>query len=865
MRVNKFCILLFATLFGSETLAQTDAGCPSIDIGEDLQIECANNTCVDLTADVLEVGNTTSYVVESIDYSPFPFHQGTPILVGFDDVWSELIPIPFEFCFFENSYNDIVIGANGVITFDTDFASPPNFNWFNGSFCDWDFNLPIPNTTNTPYRNSINGAYHDIDPSISGNIRIDVVGEAPCRIFIINYEDIPHYSFPTSLCSNITTSQQILLYETTNVIEVIIEDKPVCESWNNGNAVIGIQNIDGTVGYVPPNRNTGDWSATNEAWRFVPSENENYDIEWFDQDGLSLGNGTEVTVCPNINSTYSATVTYTACDGTLSSESDQIDITLINQVENSITEINSCEPYLWNGILYNSSGVYTVESTSINGCDSIATLDLNIYASSASFTIAEECNEYSWNGNTYNTSGTYLLELQDVNGCDSTATLSLTINEPTTSTTIVNDCDPYLWNGDLYEETGSYTYLTINNNGCDSTATLELTINPSTSSSTTISSCEPYEWNGSVYDTSGSYSFQTFNENGCDSIANLDLTIADVSTSFSTASSCEEYIWNGDTYTTSGVYEYQSIDINGCDSIATLELTINSPSASLTLASSCTDYFWNGNNYSSSGIYEFQTVNSNGCDSIASLELTITPSTSSNTSISTCNEYAWNGSTYSSSGQYTYQTINSNGCDSIANLNLTINSPTSSISNISSCVPITWNGELYNSTGIYNFLTINSNGCDSVATLDLVINEDLIDETYTTVNSCEKFVWNDETYITSGDYMYVSSNQYGCDSISYLYVNIYSNYIYVPTAFTPDNDGVNDAFKVESETLQVFELNIYNRWGEMVFQTKKLNTPWDGSYKNGGYFCPDGVYTWQVKYRCENDDYEKRGHVTLLR
>ena len=127
VRVNQFYIVLFATLFGLQTLAQTDAGCPSIDIGEDLQIECAN-TCVDLTADVLEVGNTTSYVVESIDYSPIPFNQGTPILVGLDDVWSELIPIPFEFCFFENSYNELVIGANGVITFDTDFASPPNFD-----------------------------------------------------------------------------------------------------------------------------------------------------------------------------------------------------------------------------------------------------------------------------------------------------------------------------------------------------------------------------------------------------------------------------------------------------------------------------------------------------------------------------------------------------------------------------------------------------------------------------------------------------------------------------------------------------------------------------------------------------------------
>ena len=861
MRVIKKYILAIAVLYSSQLLAQTDAGCPSINIGEDIDLECAN-TCIDLVADVLEVGNTAIYEVESIAYSPFPFNQGTPILVGFDDVWSEVIPIPFMFCFFENSYNELVIGANGVMTFDVSLASPANFTEANASYCDWQFTENIPNTNDVPYRNSINGAYHDIDPSISGNIRIDVVGEAPCRIFIINYEDVPHYSFT---CNSITTSQQILLYETTNVIEVIIEDKPTCSFWNSGNALIGIQNEDGTLGYTPPNRNTGDWSASTEAWRFVPSANQSYSIAWFDQDGLSLGSGPDVTVCPNINSSYSSTVTYTACDGSEVSDSDQITISVINQVENSIVEINSCDSYLWNEILYNSSGLYISEATSENGCDSLAILELNIYASSASFATAESCGQYSWNGNTYTSSGLYELELTDVTGCDSTATLSLTINESTSSLTSIGSCEPYFWNDQLYEASGYYTYLTVNSNGCDSLETLELTINASTSSLTAVSSCEQYDWNGTTYDSSGSYFFETINENGCDSIATLDLTISSVTTSLTSESSCDQYIWNGNNYTTSGIYEYQTLDINGCDSIATLNLTINPSSASLTSASSCPDYFWNGNNYSSSGIYEYQTINSNGCDSITSLELTITPSTSSNTSISACNEYSWNESTYSSSGVYTYQTINSTGCDSIANLNLTINSPTSSIYSINSCIPYIWNGDTYSSSGVYEYLSTNASGCDSIARLDLVINDQLVDETFSTVNSCEKFIWNDETYITSGDYIFVSSNQYGCDSINYLSLNIYSNYIYVPTAFTPDNDGVNDAFKVNTETLQVFELKIYNRWGEMIFHTNNLNESWNGSHKNGDYFCPDGVYTWQVRYRCKSEVYEKRGHVALLR
>jgi len=64
------------------------------------------------------------------------------------------------------------------------------------------------------------------------------------------------------------TTQQIVLYESTNNIEVYIEDKPVCSTWNSGNAVIGIQNGTGLIGIAPLNRNTGAWSATHEAWRF---------------------------------------------------------------------------------------------------------------------------------------------------------------------------------------------------------------------------------------------------------------------------------------------------------------------------------------------------------------------------------------------------------------------------------------------------------------------------------------------------------------------------------------------------------------------------------------------------------------------
>ena len=75
-------------------------GCASIDIGEDLQVSC-DEGCITLEANVVEVGLTTEYVVEPIEYvPPYPFDQGTALFVGEDDVWSDAVTLPFDFCFF---------------------------------------------------------------------------------------------------------------------------------------------------------------------------------------------------------------------------------------------------------------------------------------------------------------------------------------------------------------------------------------------------------------------------------------------------------------------------------------------------------------------------------------------------------------------------------------------------------------------------------------------------------------------------------------------------------------------------------------------------------------------------------------------
>ena len=380
------------------------AACANVDLGPDTTLSCTSS-CITLEAEVTEVGVTNSYSVSSINYAPpYPFNQGTPILVGYDDVWSEIIPLPFTFCFFGDTYDKIVIGANGVITFDTTLASPPGFNWFTASQCDWPFSQSIPNSTGLPYRNTINGAYHDINPEFFGDITIDTLGSYPCRTFVVNYNEIPHF-----LCSSITTTQQIVLYETTNIIEVYIKDKPTCTNWNNGNAVIGIQNATGTVGYTPPARNTGPWATNNEAWRFSPDGSATYSIEWFDNAGTSLGNNDTLVVCPSSATSYSVDVTYDICDGTQVIVTDDININVGTNISTGTSSVSSCNSYTWEGQTITQSGTLTHTYQGVNGfgCDSVHTLNVQINTPTSSTTSLSSCDSVLWNGNWYSSSGIY--------------------------------------------------------------------------------------------------------------------------------------------------------------------------------------------------------------------------------------------------------------------------------------------------------------------------------------------------------------------------------------------------------------------------------------------------------------------------
>lgn len=115
-----------------------------------------------------------------------------------------------------------------------------------------------------------------------------------------------------------------------------------------------------------------------------------------------------------------------------------------------------------------------------------------------------------------------------------------------------------------------------------------------------------------------------------------------------------------------------------------------------------------------------------------------------------------------------------------------------------------------------------------------------------------------------------AENEFGCIDKECKFLPLKNIYLfYAPTAFTPDNDGLNDGFKpvVLGFEASTYTLRIYNRWGEKIFETNDIDEPWIGNENRGDYYVPEGVYTWrvQVKEKIIANFEVFEGHVVLIR
>ena len=146
---------------------------------------------------------------------------------------------------------------------------------------------------------------------------------------------------------------------------------------------------------------------------------------------------------------------------------------------------------------------------------------------------------------------------------------------------------------------------------------------------------------------------------------------------------------------------------------------------------------------------------------------------------------------------YPYDTIQyAAGVYHILKYRVTILESKSHYETVEACDSYTWNGETYTKSGDYVYTTTATNGCDSIVTLHLTINQSVATEE--TVFACDSYEWNGATYTTSGDYTYTTATANGCDSVVSLHLTIYQSETAEETVVACDSYEWNGTTYTES-------------------------------------------------------------------
>ena len=105
----------------------------------------------------------------------------------------------------------------------------------------------------------------------------------------------------------------------------------------------------------------------------------------------------------------------------------------------------------------------------------------------------------------------------------------------------------------------------------------------------------------------------------------------------------------------------------------------------------------------------------------------------------------------------------------------------------------------------------------------------------------------------------------GCESEMQKEVVVHPDFaVYAPSAFTPNGDGLNEVFEIKGIGIKQYLLQVYSRWGEMIYESTNLEDHWDGKF-NGEFVSP-GTYVYAISYTSMLDkDYSKKGTVTVMK
>ncbi len=165
-------------------------------------------------------------------------------------------------------------------------------------------------------------------------------------------------------------------------------------------------------------------------------------------------------------------------------------------------------------------------------------------------------------------------------------------------------------------------------------------------------------------------------------------------------------------------------------------------------------------------------------------------------------------------------------------------------------------GEDFTEPGTYTNITLDDDGCENISTLNLEVSGEQIDTIDVVILDGQEFEIGNLSFTEPGAYPLTFTSSLGCDSLVLL--NLESFKLYIPNAFTPNNDGINETFAplTSDGIIENIDMRIYDRWGNLIYR----GTEW-----NGRDAIP-GIYAYVIEIEFSNNLAEQFfGHITLTK
>lgn len=789
--------------------------CPSL--GPDQYLPCGVSSTT-LTADLSQCGQganpnqTTNYGVTTIPYIA-QVNTGNQVFLG-DDTQQGPFNIGFNFCFFGQTYTQFWIGSNGWISFSA--GQPTTFT-----------SAQIPSLAFSVPKNCIMGPWQDWNPGIGGQIRYQVQGTAPCRKLVVSWIGVPMYS-----CTNVQGTFHIVIYESTNYIENHIQVKPNCLAWANGTAVQGIHNLAGTIGIASPGRNSTQWTALGDARRWTPSGAVvTPTLTWFQVGNPNpIGTGPTITVNPPPGgANYTCQFVYPICNAGWSTCNlagglgpDTVFVAPGPPVLPQPTVVAQ-DPHCNNGC----DGQITITP---NGGTGVTTISWT--TGPTNFTLTNLC------------SGNYSYNLVDAAGCTYNGSVTL-LNPPALPSPLFTNVDPTCFN---YCDGSS----TANPIGGVAPFTFQWNNNQMTQTATNL--------------CAGQYSVTIFDQYNCPATGTTTLNNPPnvvVSPIFGSDTVCigsnnEVYfVTNQPGYT----YTWQTIgNITSGQGVSSINVDWSlEPTGYIPGAVLVTAYNQVGCS-SLPSVFDITIFSVNPsidvlgpfCNYDGCVNLTAQPVGGSFTiNNQLVNQFCPQFNSTSDSVVYTYT---QSGCSFYDTTNFIVY-PQPFINNI---LP---NNEFYELCLGDSVTQVYSVDATIVGVTDWsILNQNFQGSQLT-------YTWNQP-----GIFIIAATETVnGCTSpLAQTTITIEQcpeDLLYIPNTFTPDGDENNPVWRFYfygGDELS-FNLFVFNRWGQVIWECHDVNGTWDGTY--GGNLVQDGVYVWMADYKLGDNASRKTryGHVTVLR